>query len=75
MKIITEGKIPKPKLPAWVGLKMTCRICNTLFELEEDDYPDIISVTSVGIFYINNNRKIRVHCPMCKAVVSAKYEI
>lgn len=72
MKIISKGEIPKRKLPDWVGLKMTCRICNTLFELEEDDYPEIISVRSFSI--INNKCTLSTTCPLCNAVVSIKYE-
>jgi hypothetical protein len=71
MKIIIEGQIPKKSVPEWVGMIMTCKFCNTIFELEEADYPR--TVNKRGLF---NSRfiTISVHCPFCMATTSKEYK-
>ena len=73
MKILTKGEIPKKPLPEWVGMILTCSFCNTIFELDENDHPNIISERG-RMFKLRLNT-ISVHCPFCMAHVSAKYEI
>lgn len=67
MKIIHHGTPkPKPKAP-WVGLQMTCKNCDTIFQLEEGD-----GVQTSQPRAMLAQMTVTVTCPVCKNLVETK---
>jgi ssDNA-binding Zn-finger/Zn-ribbon topoisomerase 1 len=69
MKITKQGEIPKPKVPIWVGLKVSCANCDTEFILEQSDWDKVILHQARQFLSLNNLGKrpyIKVDCPVCR---------
>ena len=74
MKTIKEGVIPKPALPFWVGLVLTCGHCGHQVELEEGDKPHVVTPrgkSSVAHLLRGAKAVITVdQCPTCNKAIT-----
>lgn len=59
MKVISQGKLPTPLPPWWIGEKPTCPRCGTVIELEASDAGGVLTWQGFGTLHLS------VCCPVC----------